>query len=233
MRKEKILSDNQLLNTFKAQRRYSNIAFGVSVVITVVCIIIGVVFSDSNSSNFICSCAVGLSCGYITGWVSSYFADKQTACLLEIDYKISKIDEFINKCDFGINIFPYNSDQPPQKVNIFNCGESTKNYFACLCRMGGVFREIAECDIADLSNIIVDFYIDDENVEKIKIGDFGERLGLYCMEQNKQYKKVNWSMKQCNNMFGNSMNVKYELNKIKKDFIKEKELTILGEKKAK
>ena len=66
MQKRKKLSDNQLLNTFKAHRRYNNMTFGVCVVITVIFIIIGVVFSESNISNFICSCAVGLSCGYIT-----------------------------------------------------------------------------------------------------------------------------------------------------------------------
>ena len=233
MQKRKQLSDNQLLNTFKAHRRYNNMTFGVCVVITVIFIIIGVVFSESNISNFICSCAVGLSCGYITGWVSSYFADKQTMCLLEIDYKISKIDEFISKCDFEINIFPYNSSQSPQKVSIFNLGESSNNYFACLCRMGGVFKEISECDAVDLSNITVDFYIDDEKAEKIKIGNFSERLASYCMEQNNQCNKVNWSVKQCNNMFGNSMNVQYELNKIKRELIKEKESIILGKNKAK
>ena len=34
-------------------------------------------------------------------------------------------------------------------------------------------------------------------------------------------------------MFGNSMNVQYELNKIKRELIKEKESIILGKNKAK
>lgn len=232
MQKRNKLSKNQLLNTFKAHRRYNNITFGFCVVITVVCMIIGIGYSKSNISNFICSCAVGLSCGYITGWVSSYFADKQTACLIEIDYKISKIDEFIHKCDFETNIFPYNINQFPQRVNIFELEESPIDYFACLCRMGGVFNEIAECGIVELSNITVDLYVDDEKNEIVKIGDFLKRFNSCCMEQRNTYRNVNWLAKQCDTMLSNSMHVQQQLNIIKRDLIKEKESIIFGKRKV-
>lgn len=232
MFKKKKLSNNQLLNTFKAHRRYNNIMFVICIVITIMFLCIGVVFLDSSLSNFICSCAVGLSCGYITGWISSYFADKQTACLLELDYKIGVVDEFIKKCDFEINLFSYNSRQTPQKINIYNLGlaENSQNYFACLGRMGGVFKEISECDIWNFSEIEVAFYFDDTTFKKIKLGEFNDCLNNYCLEKVSKDNKINLSPQQCNNMFSNSITIKYELDKVQTSLIKQKENIILKRK---
>lgn len=200
------------------------------IIITAIFLGIGIYFSDSNISNFLCSCAVGLSCGYITGWISSYFADKQTASLLELDYRISKCDELAKMCEFETNVFPHGSMLSPKKVNVYNLGEDMQYYFVCLCRMGAVFKEISSCDIWELSNITVDFYVSDNKSEKIKLKDFSQRLEHYFSEQYTKNQKICLSPIQCNNMFANAMNIKCELGKIKEKLIREKENLIFKRK---
>lgn len=223
MLKKKGKSESQASITYRWNRRNNNIAFFICIIITIIAFVIGIYFIDSSLYNFICSCAVGVTCGYITGWISNYFADKQTASLLELDYRISKIDEFIRDCDFEINIFPYNSVEHPQKVNMYNLQVDSKFYFACLNRMGAVFKEISDSDIGDFHNIEVDFYTDDIKYKKVKLGDFEKQISSYCEEQYSKYSKINLSMIQCNNMFINAMSVKYELGKVKDKLILEKE----------
>lgn len=214
----------QTLITFEKQLKYKNRLCFIFFIILIGASITGVVLIDNSLSTFISSCAIGLACSYITGWYISYLSDKQTACLLEIDYKINKIDEFINECKFETNIYSYSSIENPKKINIYNLNkEYSKDYFVCLVRMSAVFSSLSECDIWDFSNIQVDFYIDDSNYEKVTLYEFKDRLNNYLQEQREKFNSINLSVIQCNNMFMNAMTVIGELNKIKKELIKEKE----------
>ena len=230
MLKNKDKTESHALITFRYSRKYNKIVFFICIFMTILGFCIGVYFADSNLYNFICSCAVGVTCGYITGYISTYFADKQTAGMLEIDYKINKIDELIKKCDFETNLFSYNSMMHPQKINIYNLEGDSNNYYACLNRMIAVFEEISNCDIGDFRSIEVDFYADDITAEKIKITDFKKRFNTYQEEQLNKYNKINLSFQQCNNMFFNAITIKYELEKMKDNFIIEKENMILNKK---
>lgn len=222
---------NQLLITFERQLKYKNNLCIIFFIILIGFSILGVVFINNSLSTFISSCAIGLCCSYITGWFISYLSDKQTACLLEIDYKISKIDELISDCKFETNI--YSSMDHPKKVNIYKLnGGCSKEYFACLVRMGAVFNSISKCDIWDFSEIEVDFYIDDFNYEKVNLSEFEHCLIKYYQDQYEKFRKVNFSEIQCNNMFMNAMTVVCELNEIKKELLKEKE-NIIFKKKTK
>lgn len=233
MIKKKEHTEPQALITFEGQFKHKMKLCFIFFIILIGASIAGVVFIDNSLSTFISSCAIGLSCSYITGWYISYLADKQTACLLEIDYKISKIDEFINECKFGTNIYSYSSIEHPKQINIYNLSsDCSKEYFACLVRMSEVFSSISECDIWDFSNIQVNFYTDDSNYEKLALSEFKYRLNNYFQEQCEKYNNVNLSVIQCNNMFMNAMTVIRELNKIKKELIEEKE-NIIFKKKTK
>lgn len=213
---------NQLLITFEKQLKYKNSLCIIFFIILAVFSISGVILINNSLSTFISSCAIGLCCSYITGWVISYLSDKQTACLLEIDYKISKIDELINDCKFETNI--YSPMNHPKQVNIYKLNSgSSQEYFACLVRMGTVFNSISKCEIWDFSDIEVNFYMDDSNYKKVKLSEFQHYLTKYAEDQYEQFKKVNFSEVQCNNMFMNAMSVIGTLNKIKKELIKEKE----------
>ncbi|WP_270659092.1 hypothetical protein [Paraclostridium bifermentans] len=220
---------SQLLITFERQLKYKNNLCIIFFIILIGFSIAGIVFINNSLATFISSCAIGLCCSYITGWFISYLSDKQTACLLEIDYKISKIDELINDCKFETNI--YSSMENPKKVNIYKLNSgSSKEYFMCLVRMGSVFNSIAECGIWDFSDIQIEFFTDDYNCEKIKLSEFEHRLNKYAQDQFEKFNKVKFSEVQCNNMFMNGITVIGKLNKIKEELIKEKEYIILKKK---
>ena len=229
-RKDKGLMSQGIVR-YKKQRKYSIVKLFISLIFVATAIIFGVLYPNNNLVVFICSCAVGLFCGSVT----TFFADSKMIDLLELDYRIAKIDEFIKKCDLKMNLFDPNHKIPPRKMSLYTLAEVDVNYYwLILCRMGHLCKEISESNVVELHELSL-FFISNENrpCEPVTIGDFIERISKYSEEMKEDFMRpdIEISAMSYNKMFSNNIMIIMKfLERTREELVLERENAVFKRK---
>lgn len=219
----------QGLKTFNLNRKYHKWISFFCFFFTILLIFLGIQFANNSISNFLISIAIGITSGYLTGAIATYFSDKQTEGLMDIDYKISELDTYIKECDLEVNEFSYNSEDAPMKISLYSFPQGERYGFTILLRMAAVFTNISKCEFHDFSNIEVSVYWDDDKVEAVPIANFYNKINEHLTETLEDG-QLPFTNVQINNMLMNVLNVKFSLNKAKDALIAEKKSIFFNEK---
>lgn len=167
----------------------------------------------------------------ITSAIATYFSDKQTYSLMDIDNKINELDTYIKECELEMNEFNYNSEDAPIKISLYSFPEGERYGFIILMRMVAVLTNISNYQFYDFSTIEVSIYFGDHKVEKVPMGIFSNKVNKYLCDTFNDG-QIPFSNIQINNMLMNIIDVKYNLNETKNTLIKEKNQYLQNQKNS-
>lgn len=221
-----VLNEGGLAKRLKAGRMFTNCGAAVFLLVMVAAIVVGIRLADSSLITFVCSCAAGLCCSYITGWYFANASEKKNAALLELNCKIDKIDYYLDECEIESSLF--GAHISPRRISLYSYDEENSGeFFLILNRMSSVFKEIADCEFCDFDQIEVEFCFGSNETQSVKLREFGDCIERYC-EDSINAGGISFTCEQINIMLMNVMVIKAELANRKRELIRQRDQVVLG-----